>query len=193
MRNRRTISLDLRERILEAYDEGGATRDQVANRFRVSLGMVKKLLQQRRHIGDIRSRHHLAGRKPLVLAGHRQEMERLLKAKPDMTLKELRQETGLKCSLQAIHVALAKMEMTLKKDSAGQRTRPPRHRPCAPKVAKTAGPLGPGAVGLPRRIGCQDEHDAALGSGSPWATRPCQRPSRPLAKHHDALFDPPRW
>lgn len=115
MRNRRTISLDLRERILEAYDEGGATRDEVANRFRVSLGMVKKLLQQRRHIGDISARHHLAGRKPLVLAGHRQEMERLLKAKPDMTLKELRQETGLKCSLQAIHVVLAKMEMTLKK------------------------------------------------------------------------------
>ena len=119
MRNRRSISLDLRERILEAYDEGGATRDQVANRFRVSLGMVKKLLQQRRHIGDIRSRHHLAGRKPLVLAGHRQEMERLLKAKPDMTLKELRLETGLKCSLQAIHVALAKMEMTLKKRLCG--------------------------------------------------------------------------
>ena len=119
MSNRRTISLDLRERILEAYDEGGATRDQVANRFRVSLGMVKKLIQQRRHSGDIGNRHHLAGRKPMVLAGHRQEMERLLKAKPDMTLKELKRETGLKCSLQAIHVALAKMEMTLKKRLCG--------------------------------------------------------------------------
>jgi transposase len=130
MRNRRTISLDLRERILEAYDEGGASRDQVANRFRVSLGMVKKLIQQRRHIGDIGNRHHLAGRKPLVLAAHRQVMERLLKAKPDMTLKELRQETGLECSLQAIHVALAKMGMTLKK------------RLCAP-ANKTA-PISPG-------------------------------------------------
>jgi len=115
MRNRRTISLDLRERILEAYDEGETTRDQVAHRFRVSLGMVKKLLQQRRHSGDIRARHHLAGRKPLILVEHRQEMDRLLKAKPDMSLKELREAMGLKCSLQAIHVALMKMEMTLKK------------------------------------------------------------------------------
>jgi len=115
MRNRRTISLDLRERILEAYDEGEATRDQVAQRFRVSLGMVKKLLQQRRHSGDIRARHHLAGRKPLILVEHRQEMDRLLKAKPDMSLKELREAMGLKCSLQAIHVVLGKMEMTLKK------------------------------------------------------------------------------
>jgi len=44
MRNRRTISLDLRERILEAYGEGETTRNQVAYRFRVFLGMVKKLL-----------------------------------------------------------------------------------------------------------------------------------------------------
>lgn len=115
MRNRRTISLDLRERILEAYDKGEATRDQVAHRFHVSLGMVKKLLQQRRHSGDMRARHHLAGRKPMILVEHRQEMDRLLKAKPDMTLKELREAMGLKCSLQAIHVVLGKMEMSLKK------------------------------------------------------------------------------
>ena len=115
MRNRRTISLDLRERVLAAYDEGESTRDEVAQRFRVSLGMVKKLLQQRRHSGDIRARHHLAGRKPLILVEHRQEMDRLLKAKPDMSLKELREAMGLKCSLQAIHVVLVKMEMTLKK------------------------------------------------------------------------------
>jgi len=53
MRNRKTISMDLRERILAAYDEDKGTREDVARRFRVSLGMVKKLLQQRRHTGDI--------------------------------------------------------------------------------------------------------------------------------------------
>jgi hypothetical protein len=52
--------------------------------------MVKKLIQQRCHIGDIKTNPHLLGRKPLVLVGHWQEMERLLKAKPDMTLMELR-------------------------------------------------------------------------------------------------------
>jgi len=81
----------------------------------VSLGMVKKLLQQRRHSGDIRARHHLAGRKPLIVAEHREKMDLLLKKKPDLSLKELREAVGLKCSLQAIHVVLVKMEMTLKK------------------------------------------------------------------------------
>jgi hypothetical protein len=103
--------------------------------------MVKKLLQQRRHSGDIRARHHLAGRKPLILVEHRQEMDRLLKAKPDMSLKELREAMGLKCSLQAIHIAFMKMEMTLKKDSPRQRARPPRHRSGASKMAKSAGPF----------------------------------------------------
>lgn len=123
MRNRRTISLDLRERILEAYDEGKATREQVAGRFRVSLGMVKKLLQQRRQSGDIRPRHHLAGRKPLIVGKHREEMSGLLKKKPDLTLKELREALGLKCSLQAIHVVLVKMEMTYKKRHCGPASR----------------------------------------------------------------------
>ena len=47
----RTISLDLRERILVSYDQKEGTREEIAHRFRVSLGMVKKLLQQRRHGG----------------------------------------------------------------------------------------------------------------------------------------------
>ena len=38
---KKTISLDLRERILAAYDADEGTREAVARRFRVSLGMVK--------------------------------------------------------------------------------------------------------------------------------------------------------
>jgi transposase len=37
----KTISLELRERILSTYDKEGGTREEVAQRFRVSLGMVK--------------------------------------------------------------------------------------------------------------------------------------------------------
>ena len=44
----KTLSLDMRERILASCDARAGTREDVANRYRVSLGMVKKLLQQRR-------------------------------------------------------------------------------------------------------------------------------------------------
>jgi transposase len=115
MKKRRTLSLDLRERILASYDEGESTREEVAVRFRVSLGMVKKLIQQRRHSGDIAPQHHRAGRKPTILESHRDQMNRLLAEKPDMTLEELRIAVELDCTVQAIHIVLGKMGLTFKK------------------------------------------------------------------------------
>jgi len=111
----RTLSLDLRERILVSYDREEGTRAEMANRFRVSLGMVKKLLQQRRRTGDIAPRHHFAGRKPMIVGSHRTQLRALLAKKNDLTLKELRAATGLGCSLQAINVVLGKMGLTYKK------------------------------------------------------------------------------
>ena len=111
----RTLSLDLRERIVSSYDHGEGTREEIAHRFRVSLGMVKKLLQQRRRTGDLAPRHHCAGRKPMIVAAHRSQLRALLAKKSDLTLKELRAAMELKCSLQAIHVVLAKMDLTYKK------------------------------------------------------------------------------
>lgn len=115
MHRRKTISLDLRERIVGAYDEQKETRAEVARRFRVSLGLVKKLLQQRRQTGDIAPLHHRAGRKPLLVAGHQRQLRALLGKKPDLTLQELRAALALECSLQAIHVVLVKMGLSYKK------------------------------------------------------------------------------
>lgn len=39
----KTLSVDLRERILASYDAREGTREETADRYRVSLGMVKKL------------------------------------------------------------------------------------------------------------------------------------------------------
>lgn len=111
----RTLSLDLRQRILDSYDKDEGTRAEVARRFRVSLGMVKKLLQQRRRTGDIAPRHHFAGRKPMIVATHRSQIRSLLAKKNDLTLNELRAALGLPCSVQALHVVLGKMGLTYKK------------------------------------------------------------------------------
>lgn len=111
----RTISLDLRERILASYDQKEGTREEVARRYRVSLGLVKKLLQQRRRTGDIAPRHRFSGSKPRILPSHRAQMRTLLERKPDLTLPELRAATALHCTLPALHYALKKMGLTYKK------------------------------------------------------------------------------
>jgi transposase len=131
----KTLSLDLRERILAAYDQEEGTREEVARRFRVSLGMVKKLLQQRRRTGHIGPRHRHSGRKPMIVASHQARLRQLLDHKPDLTLKELRTATGLGCSLPAIHYVLKKLGLTYKK----------RHSTPANKPALTS--PGPGGRG----------------------------------------------
>lgn len=116
-----TLSIDLRERILKAYDKGGGTREDVAGRFDVSLGMVKKLLQQRRRTGDIAPRHRYSGRKPKITDVHRRELRRLVDDRVDMTLEELRDAIRVNCSLTAIHYALVRMGLSYKK----RRSSPP--------------------------------------------------------------------
>lgn len=111
----KTISLDLRERILAAYDAGEGSREAVAHRFRVSLGMVKKLLQQRRRIGEVRPQHHRSGRKPGPVARQQHQLRALVEQKPDLTLKELRAAAGLNCTLPAIHYVLIRLGLTYKK------------------------------------------------------------------------------
>ena len=154
----KTLSLDLRERILASYDNGDGTREEIALRYRVSLGMVKKLLQQRRHTGEIGHRHHRSGRKPKILAAHHRRMRSLLDGKPDLTLKELRAALELECSLPAIHYALAALGLTYKK----------RHSTPASRTGPTSRkPAGSGAAGRP----------ASTPRGSSSSTNRARRPT----------------
>lgn len=124
----KTLSLDLRERLVGSYDEGLGSRQEIADRYRVSLGMVKKLLVQRKKTGDIGARHRYSGRKPLFTQGHRRHMGQIIQQRPDITLEELREALTLKCSLVAIHYVLKKMNLTYKKNAARQRARARRRQ-----------------------------------------------------------------
>ena len=122
------FSMDLRQRIVAACDASGQTRQEVADRFGVSLGMVKKLLVQRRRTGDIAAGYSRCGRPPKILPTHRKRLGVLMRQAPDLTLVQLRERTGLRCSLVAIHLTLVKMGLTYKK----------RHSAPASKAARTS-------------------------------------------------------
>jgi transposase len=137
----KTLSTDLRRRILATCDEQKETREAVAKRFRVSVGMVKKLLLQRRKTGEIGARHRFSGRKPKILKEHREELKRLVAKKPDLTLAQLRAAAGLECTLPAIHYVLVAMGLTYKK----------RHSKPLGKVDRTSSPRPGSSVSSRRR------------------------------------------
>lgn len=134
----KTISLDLRERIVASYEQKEGTREEIAKRYRVSLGFVAKLLAQQRRTKDLAPRHRYSGRKPKLLGMHRRQLRALLAKKPDSTLQELQTALGVECTLPAIHYVLVSMGLTYKK----RRSEP------ANKTARTSserGGLGSGS------------------------------------------------
>ena len=125
---RKTLSLDLRQRILACCEEAKLTRQQIADRYRVSLGMVKKLLAQHKRTGEIAPRHRYSGRKPLFTAAHRRHLGQLIDGQPDITLAEMREALEINCTLPAIYYVLRDMNLTYKKNAARQRARTRRRQ-----------------------------------------------------------------
>ena len=83
----RAYSLDLRERVVSAVAEGESCRT-VAARFKVSVASVVKWSQRFRTTGSAAARP-VGGRRPYVLAAHREWLSARLAEKPDMTLRAL--------------------------------------------------------------------------------------------------------
>ena len=49
----KAYSLDLRQKIVDAYDRGGISQRRLAKQFGVATSFVEKLLKQRRETGSI--------------------------------------------------------------------------------------------------------------------------------------------
>lgn len=134
---KKTLSLDLRERIVAAYDANEGTREEIAKRFKVSLGLVKKLLAQRAKTGDLQPRHRFSGRKARLLPEHGAALKQLIAQEPDLTLAELKTRLTLDYTVAAIHWAVTRLGLTYKK----RRSMQPN------KTGRTLhGPVGAGAV-----------------------------------------------
>jgi transposase len=125
----KTTSLDLRQRIIASYDQEEGRREDIAKRYRVSVGLVAKLLYQRERTGDIAPRHRFSGRKPKLLGTHRRQLRALLAKKPDSTLRELHAALGVDCTVQAIHYVLESMGLTYKKRRSGPVNKTDRRSP----------------------------------------------------------------
>ena len=114
-----TYSLDLRRRVVASVDAGDATQPQVAARFSVSLGWVRKLLGQRRRTGHIAPIGHRGGA-PRRLDEHAIEAVRAaVTAQPDIALEELRlrlrRRERVRVSVPTLHRVIEALGLPRKK------------------------------------------------------------------------------
>ena len=115
----KAYSDDLRRRILQAYQQQEGSGPELARRFRVSLGYVKKIRQQWRRTGRMERVPHQPGRKAKFTEPVREDLREWLKRQPDLTLMELqerlRTEVRLPVSVPSLWVVLGKIGLRLKK------------------------------------------------------------------------------
>lgn len=115
----KAISHDLRQRIIDAHAEGELTQEEIAERFMVSHGFVKKLLGQWRRTGSLENFHHRTGRKRLISGRTEERLLQLVREQPDATLEELKERLGLDCNITTIHRTLKKLGESYKKKGTG--------------------------------------------------------------------------
>ena len=111
----RAYSEDLRQRVVEACDEGVLTRQEIAEHFAVSSAWIRRLLQRRRESGSFSARPGGRGLKPKLTEMQLERLAKQVAEHPDATLAELKKRTRLSCCLSTIHNALKKLGLSFKK------------------------------------------------------------------------------
>jgi len=111
--------MDLRERVLKAWDASGDA-DDVAATFGVSRAWVHRLAQRHRETGSIAPRQQTKFR-ARVLAGQEQRLKTLVDAQPDATLAELREGLPTAAALSTLWLELDRLGLTVKKNRTRRR------------------------------------------------------------------------
>ncbi len=123
------LSLDLRERLVTAYEAGEGSHALLADRFAVGPTVVGKLVRQKHALGTLETQVHRRGRKPAVSGKKAAELREHLKKHPDATVLERREALGLKCSEKTLWQTLRKMGWRFKKS---RRVQPSKIAPTLP-------------------------------------------------------------
>ena len=138
-------SLDLKERVAAACDEGSRSRSEIAEDFGVSVSFITKLLYRRKCAGGgivVAAKPHRGGFASAIDAEAETELKSLVRQQPDATLQELRdrlaeRRPGASRSVPVICRALQRLGLPRKKSPSTPRNG--TRRVSAASVARSRG------------------------------------------------------
>ena len=108
-------SVDLRERVMVAVEEGVNTRKETAESFSVTTRWIRKLVQQYRETGSIKPLPHGGGQQSKFTPERLERLKKLVDKKPAATLDELRKSSRVPCCSMTVSRALQQLGYTRKK------------------------------------------------------------------------------
>lgn len=112
----KTLSMDLRERIVAAYESHEGSYRVLAARFSVSRAVVGKLVRQARDLGTLEPQVHLRGRKRVIHGEKELELQKHLDKHPDATLEERIRELDLDCCVNTMWKSVRRLGHSFKKN-----------------------------------------------------------------------------
>lgn len=114
-------SLDLRKKILSAWENQEGSQRELAKRFKVSLSFIRNFLRRYRETGEIAARAQGGDRRSLIKEENIELVEKLVSQKHDIYLreiqKELQERKNIQVSVSSLCRKLKKLEQVRKKKS----------------------------------------------------------------------------
>lgn len=115
----KAYSLDLRHRVVQAYEQGEGSIAEIASLFGVCPAFVKKMLRQWRESGDLAPRAHGGGKPKSLTDAQRQLLRRKVREQNDISLAELQsllaEQESVQVHVSTISRALSALGLPLKK------------------------------------------------------------------------------
>jgi transposase len=115
------LSVDLRQRILAAYEAKEGTQRQLAVRFKVSLSFIRDLRRHHRETGTVKPKPHGGGTVAKLGQNQLPSVAALVTAQPDALLAELCErfaaKTGVHVSVSTMQRAVCRLKLSVKKNT----------------------------------------------------------------------------
>ena len=116
----RAIPIPVRERILQLYEQGKSTRE-IAAFAGFCVAAVRRVRQQFKARGTLKPQTHLCGRKTLLTATRKAQLQKLVSRQPDATLAELGARLDRPFGTSTMDVWLRRLGWSCKKNAARRR------------------------------------------------------------------------
>jgi transposase len=114
------LSLDIRQRIISAYQTKEGSQRQLAKRFVVSLSFIRDLTRRYRQTGTIEPKPHGGGAVAKIEPKHLPIVKKLVDNQPDALLFELCErfaaQTTIQVSTSTMQRAVQSLKLSVKKN-----------------------------------------------------------------------------
>lgn len=112
-------SIDLRQKILSAWENKEGTQRELAERFKVSLSFIRDFLRRYRETGEITAKPQGGDRRSKIQGENQELLKKIVTEQSDIYLREIqeiiKERKGIEVSVSSLSRTLNRLNLNRKK------------------------------------------------------------------------------